>query len=63
MGKNVDVQGHVTLKQIVWSGQKSNSSKILCRPGYLQVCLEEDPIKTEGAIMSTTFFLATLKGM
>ena len=28
--KKIVAQGHVTLKQIVWSGPKSNSSEILC---------------------------------
>ena len=32
MGEKIDAQGHVhvTLNQIVWSGQKVNSSEVLC---------------------------------
>ena len=57
MGKYFDTQGQVALKRIVPSGRKLNLSEILCLSLFNKFCkFNEDPIKNEGAIKSTTFF-------
>ena len=58
MGNIFSAQGQVTQKQIVRPGPKSNLYKILC---LSVICKFEDPMKTEDAIVSTTFF-PMLKG-
>ena len=58
-GKKFDAQGHVTLKQIVRSPEMELVHDFM--PVLVIGKLEEDPIKAEGAIVSTAFF-PTLKG-
>ena len=44
------IQGQVTLKLVVWSGPKSNSSKVLVTSNF-----DDDSIKNERASMETAF--------
>ena len=48
------IQGQVTPKLVVWSGPKSNSSKLLCLSGYQK--FNDDSVKNEQASMETPFF-------
>ena len=55
MGNISSAQWQVTPKRIVRSGPKSNSSEIWDSMSVLVIYkFEEDPFKTEGAIVSTT---------
>ena len=47
------IQGQITLKWVVWSGPKSNSSELLCCPDYSN--FYDDLIKNEWASMETSF--------